>query len=254
MVSGCSPEVLGSALQRARGEIVVVTNASCRFPPDWLAKVVRIHPDGVSVIGGAIAYLGSGTVTSWATYFADYGAFMPTKPRSKTRLLAGNHVCYKRSLIQESAASLASGYRKTPFHWDLIRRGNEFMFEPELSIGCLQEQSARTFAAGYFHKGKSFARLRSTWMGKAERLGRIASAPWVALLLLLRRTIAVWTTRQCRFMLIRTIPLQTFFVVCWTAGESAGYCLGPTGGSDRRQVRGFWGWLPQRFSRRPGPS
>ena len=221
------PNSLGPAIQSATGEVVIVTDTRCRFPAEWLERVVRAQRTGALVIGGAVEYDGPGTLSSWATYFADYGAFMPGTRRKVTHLLAGNHVCYRSTLIRDSADLLREGYRKTFFHRGLLERFGPFLFDPELTVVCVQCKGARTFAADYYRKARGFARARAARWSQSARLLRIAAAPFVALLLLFRRWVPVWKIHEHRRKLLTATPLLAFFVACWTVGEVAGYCLGP---------------------------
>jgi hypothetical protein len=224
--AGRIPELLKRGLEQARGIIVVVTGAHCVFPPDWLEKLRGSHDSDFGVIGGAVEHGGPQTLAGWACYFADYGPFMLPAQRRTTPLLAGNHISYKRSVLEQSADSLREGYWKVFLLWDLDRRGVRFLFDPDLVIWCTQEVTAWNFARRYYRNAFQFAAMRSRRLSPAARLGHMVTAPALPPLLLYRRLSAVWGKRKNRGRLVLAIPWLALFVTLWSAGELVGYLLG----------------------------
>src|SRR5258708_26571317 len=53
------PGLLRDGLRQARGQIIAVTDAYCRFPPQWLSNVQRAHEIDYAVICGAVEHGGS---------------------------------------------------------------------------------------------------------------------------------------------------------------------------------------------------
>jgi len=221
------PELLKRALQEARGSIVVVTDHHCRFPSDWLEKLWRKHDTEFAVIGGAVEYAGSNSLVSWACYFADYGPFMLPASRRITSFLAGNHVSYKRSLIQESLDSMPDGFWKVFFHWDLERKGIRCLFDPELVIACVQCETFWGFVRRYYRNGQYFAAMRCRRISPAARFLHLVTTPLLPPLLLYRRLDAVRRKKKNRATLLFAVPLLATFVVSWSVGELRGYLFGP---------------------------
>jgi hypothetical protein len=217
------PKLLKEALLRAGGEIVAVTEPNCCFPPRWVERPRRAHQFEFTAIGGAVAYGGDESLTGWACFLADYGPFLPPEPRRISAPLAGNHISYKRSALAETSDCWQRGYFKTLLLRELARRGGHFLFEPELTLHYTPERDLWRFARQYYANGREFAVARAGSFSTVQRLGHIVSAPLLPALLLLRRIGAVWPKREHRSRLLRAVPLIAIFVLCWSAGELAGY-------------------------------
>jgi hypothetical protein len=229
-----TPHLLKQALGKASGEIVALADSHCAFPPNWLETLRIAHDSGFDVVGGAVEHGGPDTLAGWATYFADYGPFMLPEPRRETSLLAGNHVSYKRSLIETSSESMKDGYWKVFLHWDLERRGIQFLFDPRLVLTRHQPESFLDFARRYFRNGFDFAAMRAGRMSTAGRLVHLITTPALPPLLFYRRFIVVWRKKTQRARLLASMPLLAVFVACWSAGELTGYLRGPTRQSSDR--------------------
>ena len=96
------PELIREAMRRACGAVIVLTDPYCVFPSDWLEKLHGAHTSDFAVIGGAVENGRADGVVNWACYFADYGPFMLPLHRQETHLLAGNHVSYKREVLDSA--------------------------------------------------------------------------------------------------------------------------------------------------------
>src|SRR5260370_38518069 len=96
------PQLIREALRQARGQIIAVTDAYCRFPPQWLANLSQAHEMDYAVIGGAVVNGNSDGLFGWACFFADSGGFMlPGIPRV-TPLLGGNKLSFTKWLLHPS--------------------------------------------------------------------------------------------------------------------------------------------------------
>jgi glycosyltransferase involved in cell wall biosynthesis len=220
------PDLIKQAFEQAAGEILALADSHCVFPPDWLEMLRIAHNSDFGVVGGAVEHNGPETLAGWATYFADYGPFMLPEPRRETSLMAGNHVSYKRSLIETSAESMQDGYWKVFLHWDLEQRGIRFLFDPKLVLTRRQPETFLNFARRYFRNGFDFAAKRAERMSVPARLARLMTAPALPPLLFYRRFIVVWRKNTRRTRLLASTPLLAVFVTCWSAGELIGYLRG----------------------------
>jgi hypothetical protein len=146
--------------------------------------------------------------------------------RRVTSVLAGNHISYKRWLLQESLESMYDGYWKVFFHSELKRQGIRFLFDPELVISCAQCESFSDFLRRYYRHAFHFGALRCRRILLGARLLRMVTAPALPLLLLYRRLSAVWGKQKNRVRLLLSTPLLAVFVLSWSAGELAGYVRG----------------------------
>jgi len=220
------PQLIREAFRQARGQIIAVTDAYCRFPPEWMARLRQAHETDNPVIGGAVENRDSAGLLSWACFFADYGSFMLPAPRRVTSVLAGNHVTYKKWLIELKFDSMREGFWKVFFHQDLQREGVRFLFDPSLVVYCTRHDTFLNFCRRYFRNARLFAALRCKRISFASRFLRLITTPALPAVLFCRRLIGLRTKgHRVRFLL--SVPLLALFVTVWAVGEFAGYLLGP---------------------------
>jgi glycosyl transferase family 2 len=219
IIADDNPQSLKLAIEQTRAPIVAVTNTHCIFPPDWLEKLCRAHDSEFAVIGGAVRHGGPKTLAAWACYLADYGAFQPSKPRHIAPVLAGNHISFKRPILD----CLDDGYWKVFLLQDLSRRGVRLLFEPDLVVSAIQDAGFTNFARSYFRNARSFAAERSLRLSLSARLAHLAGVPLLPALLLYRRIHAVRVKDLSSGRLLATIPLLTLLILYWSAGELVGY-------------------------------
>src|SRR5260370_7173858 len=79
--SMASPQLIRAALRQARGQIIAVTDAYCRFPPEWMARLRQAHETEYPVIGGAVENRNSDGLLNWPSFFPHYVPFIPPPPR-----------------------------------------------------------------------------------------------------------------------------------------------------------------------------
>src|ERR1700686_78125 len=219
------PQLIREALRQARGQIVALTDVSCRFPPDWMARIRQAHSTDCPVIGGAVENRNSAGLLSWACFFADYGAFMLPASRRDTSVLAGNHVTYKKWLIDLNFDSMREGFWKAFFHQDLQRQGVPFLFDPSLVVYCARQDTFMRFSSRYFCDARLFAALRCKRISAVSRFLRLIATPAIPAVLFYRRLLGLRTKgHRLRFLL--SLPLLAVFVTIWAAGEFAGYLQG----------------------------
>ena len=221
-----SPQLIREALRQARGQIIAVTDAYCRFPPEWMVKLRQAHESDYPVIGGAVENRDTSGLVSWACFLADYGAFMLPASRRVTSVLAGNHVTYKKSLIELKFDSMRDGFFKVFFHQDLQREGVRFLFDPSLVVYCARHGTFLDFSRRYFHNARLFAALRCRRMSSTSRFLRLVATPVLPSVLLCRR-LKGFKTKGHRVRFLLSLPLLAAFVTVWAMGEFGGYLLGP---------------------------
>jgi glycosyltransferase involved in cell wall biosynthesis len=220
------PQLIREGLRQARGQIIAVTDTNCRFPADWMVRLRQAHEADYPVIGGAVENCDSASLLSWACFFADYGAFMLPASRRVTSLLAGNHVTYKKWLIELKFDSMREGFWKAFFHQDLQREGVRFLFDPSLVVYCARHNTFLNFSRQYFRNARHFAALRCKRISSASRLLRLIATPALPAVLLYRR-LAGLRTKGHRIRFLLSLPFLAVFVTVWAGGEFIGYLLGP---------------------------
>jgi glycosyltransferase involved in cell wall biosynthesis len=219
------PQLVREALRQARGQIIAVTDASCRFPPDWMVRLHHAHSSDYPVIGGAVENRNSAGLLGWACFFADYGAFMLPASRRDTSVLAGNHVTYKKWLIDLKFDSMREGFWKTFFHQDLQREGVRFLFDPSLVVYCARQNTFLNFSRRYFCDARLFAALRCKRISPVNSFLRLIATPALPVVLFYRR-LAGLRTKGHRVRFLLSLPLLAVFVTIWSVGEFAGYLRG----------------------------
>ena len=221
------PQLIREALRQARGQIIAVTDAYCRFPPQWLANLSQAHEMDYAVIGGAVENGNSDGLFGWACFFADYGAFMlPAQPRV-TALLAGNNVSYKKWLLDQKLGSMYDGFWKVFFHRDLEREGIQFLFDPSLVVYYTRHNTLFSFLTRYYRNARLFAAFRCNRISLASRFLRVIASPALPPVLLYQRLRARLTKKAHLLRFLLSLPLLTLFVTVWAAGEFSGYLQGP---------------------------
>src|SRR2546425_7435682 len=218
------PELIKEAMRLTEGRIVAVTEPRCSFPADWMEKLRRAHESEYSVIGGAVENGRSDGLVSWACYFADYGGFMLPSDRKVTPILAGNHISYKREIIQERLDSMGEGFWKFFFNQELTRRGIPFLFDPELVAYYVPPETFWSFARRYYQHARFFAALRSREMSLGVRFLRAVSSPALPLVLLYRRLRGPLWGRSHPPALVLFVSLLAAVLCSFGAGRAVG-CL-----------------------------
>jgi hypothetical protein len=191
-----------------------------------MARLRQAHETDYPVIGGAVENRNSDGLLNWACFFADYGAFMLPAPRRVTSVLAGNHVTYKKWLIELKFDSMREGFWKVFFHQDLQREGVRFLFDPSLVVYFTRHDTFLNFCRRYFRNARIFAALRCKRISSASRFLRLITAPALPAVLFYRRLIGL-RTKGHRVRFLVSLPLLALFVTVWAVGEFAGYLLGP---------------------------
>lgn len=219
-------QLLREGLRQACGQIIAVTDTYCRFPPDWLARLYKAHEADYPVIGGAVENGNPDGLLNWACFYADYVSFVLPARRAATPLLAGNHVSYKKWVIEHQLNSMGDGFFKVFFHWDLERLGVRFLFDPELVVHYTRRSAFRDFLRRYYRNGTFFALFRCKRISPANRFLRLLASPVLPLILLYHRARAVAGKKGHRVRFLLSVPLLAIFVTAWAAGEFMGYLSG----------------------------
>src|SRR5260370_19876261 len=90
------PRLLGTALERARGEIIAITDTRCEIDNGWAAAILRAHELPYAVIGGAVEPGALASLVDWAAYLAEYAYFMLPQAMGVAAELPGNNISIKR--------------------------------------------------------------------------------------------------------------------------------------------------------------
>jgi hypothetical protein len=239
------PHLRGRALAEARGEVIAFLDPYCLADAAWLETVTSVHRERPEpAIGGAVALDESvrPTLVNWATYLAEYAAFVPPLSEGAVEELAGGNIAYKRQALSEVISEPQDGFWKVFVNHQMQARGHRLWATPCLDVKLCKPVAFGEFARSRFHHGRCFAAMRVASTGAASReagagvAARALRASTVAALpalMLWRRGKALWSKRHLRLKFLAVIPLLMVFDVSWAWGELWGYLAG-VGGSCRQ--------------------
>lgn len=221
------PEMRWRALRETSGDLVAAMEARSVPAANWCRLLVEAHlqnPD-VPAAGGPVCLASGASLRDTALHLCEYGAFAPPLPQGPSRELTGANLCYKRADL------LACRDLIDQDHWDVMlharwlaqgRRlwlcGAAIVFSNTMPLGDTFRQR--------FHYGWSYAAGRMAGAPRLAAFARAASTPLLPLLLIAR----MWTwagPKGLRGALLRALGWILLFQSAWSAGECAGYLLGP---------------------------
>jgi hypothetical protein len=128
------PRLLGTALQRARSDIIAITDTNCEMDDGWVSTLIRVHENEYPVIGGSVepgALRGS---VGWAAYLMDYSQFMAPLTEGIATELPGNNISMKRWALDRGRELAHAEFWKT--HWcrQLQADGLHLRMAPQLTV------------------------------------------------------------------------------------------------------------------------
>ena len=224
------PALRTMALERARGELVIVTEDHCVPPRDWLDSMARAFdaaPPGTAAVGGCVENGVTERALDWATFLCEYSFFLPPVAEGATPVLPGMNVAYRRAALAGiDRDRLTSGFWETTVHPQLQRQGRVLYSSNRIRLFHCKRFSLRLFCAQRFLYSRYYAALR---FGRGEGLRRTAAlvlTPALPVVLLARMM------RQCRQkrlparVLVGALPALALFVLIWAVGEMVGYAFG----------------------------
>jgi Glycosyl transferase family 2 len=224
------PELRALALDRARGDYIVVIEDHCVPPRDWLANIFvafRAAPQGTVAVAGAVENGACDTAIDWATFFCEYSAFVGPVRSGPAESLPGMNVAYLRTAIIELDRSiLLDGFWETTVHPVLSRNGLVLYLSNLVWIAHKKRFSFALFARQRFLYSRYYAGLRFRRNQLAARWAMCVLAAALPPLILFRigRNLAVKKRLFPQF--IRALPYLTVFALIWAWGEMVGYACG----------------------------
>ena len=224
---GASIFVLRSAgMQRARGQIVAVTEDHCRLSPDWCAGLLeshRMHPEA-AVISGSVENGSPDALIDWANFFIAHAPMMGPVKSGEVKDISLAGAAFKRNALPQEIPR--HGVMEMLYIRELSRRGGKLFVNSEISLDHVQSYGFwRTFAVHY-HNGRSIAGFRGLKLGPWQLLLRIGSCAILPLFLLSRSAYSVIKKRRFVPQLLLSFPLMAALATCHAAGEVAGYIAG----------------------------
>ena len=227
------PALWQAGIDASRGRIIGLLVDSCIPGRDWVKQMLQAHQSDCAVVGGAIDLAPTlGTVDS-AICFCRYSRYMPAFAASFVDDLPGNNCSYKRLALTGLEDEMADGFWETFVHRKMRARGERLLCLPEILVHYVGSASGPSFLRVRFKHGCRFAARRARELNRWQRAMRALVSPLVPFVMLFRITARVWEKRRYRARVLSCIPLLLLFLTAWSAGECAGYILGPSRQSPR---------------------
>lgn len=216
------PEHWRDGIDSASGEIVALTIAQMIPAPDWIAAVRRLHAEHEAV-GGAIDP-GSGLrLVDWAEYFCRYARDMRPFAARPNPDLPGDNVAFRRSRLEEIAASLRDGYWEPVAHPELERRGVTLWHTPELVVRMGRSAGFAAFARQRLRHGRRYGHQRGANFSRPRNLVGVLGAPAVPLVMTARVLLQVFSKGRFRARAVASLPAIVAYNMVWAYAEARGH-------------------------------
>jgi len=227
------PELRTLALDRSRGDFIVVTEDHCVPSKTWLISMLRAFqnaPQETVAVGGPVENGVCDTALDWATFLCEYSGFVgPICPgTAPSSSVPGMNVAYRRSIIAKlDRATLTRGFWETTVHPVLQDKGLMFYLSDEVQILHKKKFSLRLFATQRFLYSRYYAGIRFDQNQIISRLAMCGLTVALPPLLLCRMAKNIVAKKRLRPKLLQALPYLTLFALIWAWGEAVGYLLGP---------------------------
>jgi hypothetical protein len=209
-------------LDRARGDVVILTEDSCRFDERWASSwLVAFSDNSVLAVTGPVEPAMGGRPIDWAVFFCEYAPFLPGKgssPISPSRL-AGNNFAVRRSLascldpvaveecdVPEAVARLSGSIRTAP----------------SAKAYHARQYSLQEAFGDRLRFGISYGRHRGTTASLVARLLGVVAGPAILVLQVSRLTGTMIKKGRHARPFLSVLPLTVALLTVWSAGEWLG--------------------------------
>lgn len=220
------PEMRAMAMKQARGEFIVVTEDHCLAPKNWLAKILKTHDLGYSVIGGAVENGSRNRLIDWAVFLCEYSNFMPPIAGGEVEFLTGNNTSYQRSVLEQVDDDVKQNYWEFFLQKELQLQKVKFVAVPELVISHKKEFDFLYFLSQRFHYSRSFAAMRRNQSTFAQQLFYLIYIPILPFHQIAKVGKNVYDKQRNYREFILTLPILMIFMCSYALGEFIGQIFG----------------------------
>jgi GT2 family glycosyltransferase len=230
-------------VERARADILAFTDADCIVNPRWIEEISEAHRTSGLVAGGSVDNGNPESMISWANYFCEFTAWMPTGPARPLPEIPTACLSVKRRAFEDFGPFIGGTLcSDSEFCWRLARAGSPPVFVPSMRVAHLSVTQPSVYLVRKWRHGRAFARVRASehGFGRTRCLLNLLGAPLVPCLLLYRTARAVARARFLRREFIMSAPLVFLGRLVWALGEAVTYsrlALDVPGAHFRRELR-----------------
>lgn len=214
----------------AKGEIIAFIDADCMAEKSWVEHILNAQQGEIPVVGGAISNGNPESHVGWATYFCEFGGWMPHLPKGFINEIPTCCLSLRRWVFDRYGPFLEGTYcSDTAFHWRLEKEGIQVQFDPTITVFHFNITDLWAFLKKELFHGRSFARVRIHVQDFSifRRVGYALASPLIPFLLFFRRAGLVFGRGGPSVRFLRSSPLVFIGLVSWSVGEFLGYVSPP---------------------------
>lgn len=228
------PRLRRLGLDRARGAIVVFTEDSCLFPPDWLSAWIQaFSPPLVRAATGPVEPAMGDAALDWAVFFCEYAAYLPRPAPHEcppTRL-AGNNFAVRVATVEvgplASLTSLAQAeIQENEVHREL-RQLQATIVEANATARHVRRYGWREAFGDRLRFGYEFGQLRAQWHSKRVNAVAFLAAPAIGSVQLARLIATIRSRHRHHGRFLTSLPITLGLLTAWSVGEALGWTRGP---------------------------
>lgn len=220
------PALSAAAIERAKGEIIALTDSSCLVDGNWITSVIEAHQSHSPVIGGAVEIYDPEKPLDWAAYFCDYAQFMFPLKAGAAAALPGNNISFKRCALKVGNEYVRNHFTKTLWCQKLQAAGIELTLDPKILVYYTRKFKIASLLARRFHHGRVFAGTRVQAMMLPKRVLYIFGSIFLPMIFLLRIIFVVFNKKRFIKEFLISFPFIVLAVLFWSIGEICGYLAG----------------------------
>jgi hypothetical protein len=210
-------ELRARAAERARSDVVAITEDHCVVAADWCAEILRgfaLNPEALGLTG-PVSNGSREHLIDWANFLHTFADVLPPCDwKSRTRCPPNANLAYRRSAFP--AGALPPGWMELTLNPRLYVQGR-FAFHEPMAVTHVQSHGFWRTLRAHFDNGRSTTGLHPTRLSRRQ-------LPWT----LHRNTLRALAGRQRRDPVIRaSLPLLFLLSCCHALGETIGILAGP---------------------------
>jgi len=223
------PALRAAGIEQAQGRVVALIEDNCLVDKSWCREVKLAHARQPDVtIGGAVERPSEASLTDWAVYLFDYGAFMPPVASGEVRNLPGNNVTYAsetlNALKERNPELLRDGFFETFVNDELRTSGRRLYLHSPAVISLQSGQSLGKAVRHSYHGGRVYGARRG--FKGVRRLVYGCGSILLPLIIPMRVLARAMSRRRDRARIIASSLHLLMLTTSWSVGEALGYLIG----------------------------